>query len=115
MRNDASAPCSKSIKKLLPKPARLKSAFRQIERNNLTFKRNIRHFTQTLNETMGMGPMDATDQKLLSLLRENARASTSALARDLGLSRSTVQDRINRLEKRGIVAGYTVRLGEETE
>jgi len=59
--------------------------------------------------------MDTTDQKLLSLLRENARASTSALARDLGLSRSTVQDRINRLESRGIVAGYTVRLGEETE
>jgi DNA-binding Lrp family transcriptional regulator len=53
--------------------------------------------------------LDTTDQKLLALLRVNSRASTSALARDLGVSRSTVQDRIRRLEKRRVIAGYTVR------
>ena len=53
--------------------------------------------------------LDQRDQQLLALLRVNSRASTSALARELGISRSTVQDRINRLERRKIIAGYTVR------
>lgn len=59
--------------------------------------------------------MDEKDKKLLSLLRSNARLSTSELARMMGLSRTTVQDRIGRLEDRGIIAGYTLRLGEQGE
>ena len=54
--------------------------------------------------------MDETDKKLLDVLRDNARISLSSLSRVLGLSRSTVQDRISKLETRGIIAGYTVRL-----
>lgn len=54
--------------------------------------------------------MDETDKKLLEVLRDNARISLSSLSRVLGLSRSTVQDRISKLEGRGIIAGYTVRL-----
>jgi DNA-binding Lrp family transcriptional regulator len=53
--------------------------------------------------------LDKVDQQLLELLQSNSRASTSALARTLGVSRSTVQDRINRLERRKIIAGYTIR------
>jgi len=53
--------------------------------------------------------MDEIDQQLLNLLRENARASTTELARRLDLSRTTVQSRIERLEKSGVVIGYTVR------
>ena len=53
--------------------------------------------------------MDNTDKKLIALLQENARRSTSELARHLGLSRTTVQDRINRLETRKIISGYTVK------
>jgi DNA-binding Lrp family transcriptional regulator len=53
--------------------------------------------------------MDPTDQRLLALLRENARAPTTELARQLGLSRTTVQSRIERLERDGVVIGYTVR------
>ncbi|WP_395406407.1 Lrp/AsnC family transcriptional regulator [Pseudoduganella sp. UC29_106] len=53
--------------------------------------------------------MDAIDQQLLALLRENARAPTAELARKLGLSRTTVQSRIERLEKTGVIIGYTVR------
>ncbi len=56
--------------------------------------------------------LDTTDRALLDLLRDNARATTSALARRLGVSRSTVQDRLQRLERRRVVAGYTVKLGE---
>ncbi len=53
--------------------------------------------------------MDKTDEKLLELLTENGRESTSSLARKLGLSRSTVQDRINRLIDRRIISGFTVK------
>ncbi len=53
--------------------------------------------------------MDERDEALLALLRDNSRASTAELARKLSLSRSTVKDRIARLEQRGIITGYTVR------
>ncbi len=59
-------------------------------------------------------PTDA-DQALIALLRENARASTAELARRLGVSRTTVQSRIERLEARGIIAGYGVRLSPDHE
>ena len=57
--------------------------------------------------------MDDTDKKLLDVLRDNARISLSSLSRVLHLSRSTVQDRIAKLERRGVIAGYTVRLGRD--
>src|SRR5690606_4991678 len=47
-----------------------------------------------------------SDERLLALLRENARCSTAELARRLGLSRTTVQSRIDRLEKQGVIRGY---------
>ena len=49
------------------------------------------------------------------MLGEDARAPTSAIARQLGLSRTTVQSRIDRLEQSGVIAGYTVRLGQTLE
>ncbi|UYV36542.1 AsnC family transcriptional regulator [Rhodobacteraceae bacterium D3-12] len=54
---------------------------------------------------------DEIDTALLSLLAENARAPVATLARKLGLARTTVQARIDRLETRGVIAGYTLRLG----
>lgn len=59
--------------------------------------------------------LTATDEQLLSLLRENARASTAQIARRLDLSRTTVQSRIERLEREGVISGYTVRIDEEYE
>ena len=53
------------------------------------------------------------DQQLLSMLRENARASTAQIARRLSLSRTTVQSRIERLEREGVISGYTVRVHDE--
>jgi DNA-binding Lrp family transcriptional regulator len=53
------------------------------------------------------------DQKLLLHLRQNARASVSDLARQMNLSRSTVQNRLARLEESGVIRGYSVELGAE--
>ncbi|MBN9552389.1 MAG: Lrp/AsnC family transcriptional regulator [Alphaproteobacteria bacterium] len=55
------------------------------------------------------------EQALLTLLRADARASTAELARQLGVSRTTVQSRIERLEQRGVIAGYGVRLSRDYE
>ncbi len=57
----------------------------------------------------------SADHQLLSLLRDNARASTAEIARRLGLSRTTVQSRIERLERDGVIAGYTVRVADAAE
>lgn len=53
----------------------------------------------------------SADQKLIMLLRQNARASITDLAKALHLSRSTVQNRMARLEASGVIAGYSVQLG----
>ena len=53
------------------------------------------------------------DEQLIALLRLNARESVAALARKLGVSRSTVQDRLARLERAGVIKGYGVRLADE--
>lgn len=57
--------------------------------------------------------MKDSDSQLVALLRANAREPTASLARKLGLARSTVQERIARLERDGVIKGYTVRLAEE--
>jgi len=59
--------------------------------------------------------LDAIDQALLALLRENARAPTADLARKLKLSRTTVQSRLARLERERVIAGYTVKVSPEAE
>ncbi|MEK8051571.1 Lrp/AsnC family transcriptional regulator [Ideonella sp. DXS22W] len=58
---------------------------------------------------------DATDRALVALLRTNARASTADLARQLGIARTTVVARLQRLERSGAIVGYTVRLGQDEE
>ena len=60
-------------------------------------------------------PLDPIDRMLLNLLRENARTSTAELARKLHLSRTTVQSRIERLERNHVVAGYTIQVPDEVE
>jgi len=59
--------------------------------------------------------MDDLDEHLLQRLRDNARAPVAELARSLGLSRTTVQSRLARLERTGVIAGYAVRLSEARE
>jgi DNA-binding Lrp family transcriptional regulator len=60
-------------------------------------------------------PLDDTDHALLALLRDNARSPTAELARKLGLSRTTVQSRIERLERQRVIAGYTITVPDALE
>jgi DNA-binding Lrp family transcriptional regulator len=57
--------------------------------------------------------MDTIDERLISALRENGRAPTAELARLVGRSRTSVQSRIERLEREGVIIGYGVRLAPE--
>ena len=59
--------------------------------------------------------MTKGDEALIALLRVKARMPVSELARQLGVSRTTVQDRLKRLESNGTIAGYTVRLGDQEQ
>ncbi len=52
------------------------------------------------------GHLDPTNRKLLALLRANGRQSATALGKELGLSRTAVQDRIYKLEQQNIITGY---------
>ena len=56
--------------------------------------------------------LDDTDERLLALLRRDGRRPIAQLAKDLGISRGLLYSRLARLEDEGVVAGYTVRLGE---
>jgi DNA-binding Lrp family transcriptional regulator len=60
---------------------------------------------------MAKRALDETDQRLIALLRGNARLPAVSLARHLGLSRSAVQERMRRLEREGVIQGYTLVLG----
>lgn len=57
--------------------------------------------------------MDDLDRKLLRALSKNVRISISQLARALGVSRSTAQSRLKRLETNGMIAGYRIEYGEK--
>jgi len=59
--------------------------------------------------------MDATDHKLLALLRKDARTPIATLANKLGVSRGTVTNRVTKLEDAGIIVGYTVRLRPDAQ
>lgn len=56
--------------------------------------------------------MSPKDQQLIDLLKVNAREPVASLARKLGVARSTVKERLRKLETSGVIAGYTVQLGQ---
>jgi Lrp/AsnC family leucine-responsive transcriptional regulator len=58
------------------------------------------------------GTLDEKGKLLIAALRRNARESLVSLARCVGLSRSATQERLKRLERDGVIQGYTVRLGK---
>ena len=60
-------------------------------------------------------PISEKDRQLLAILSDDARTPVASIARALGLSRTTVQARIERLEREGVIAGYGLRLSDAYE
>lgn len=52
--------------------------------------------------------LDEKDLKIIEILRENARASYSEIAREVGLSESAVRKRIASLIKKGVIRRFTI-------
>ncbi len=55
--------------------------------------------------------LDDIDSQIVVLLRENARRTNRDIARRIGLTAAPVKRRIERLERSGVIEGYTVRIG----
>lgn len=53
------------------------------------------------------------DEELLSILRLNARASVSDIARATGVSRTAIQNRLSKLENNNVIKAYSVVLGND--
>ena len=69
--------------------------------------------TSTLNIKQSYA-LDVTDRELLALLQANARESATTLGKKLGVARTTVIARMERLQTSGVVTGYSVRLNQAT-
>lgn len=54
--------------------------------------------------------IDDVDKQLISLLRSDARMPVVNIARQLKVSRATVQNRMNRLERSGVIINYSVNV-----
>jgi len=54
--------------------------------------------------------LDDIDRKILGLLQRDARMTNSAIAAEVGMTASSVFERIRKLEQRGVIKGYTVTL-----
>jgi Lrp/AsnC family transcriptional regulator, leucine-responsive regulatory protein len=54
--------------------------------------------------------VEATDRKIVDLLRQDGRLSFTDLGKMLGLSTSAAHQRVRRLEERGVISGYTARV-----
>jgi DNA-binding Lrp family transcriptional regulator len=59
--------------------------------------------------------MDDLDHRLIAALRTDGRASLSELAKTLGVSRGTVQNRLDRLMDSEVILGFTLRLKDRAQ
>lgn len=59
--------------------------------------------------------LDDLDHRLISLLRTNSRTPVAVLSRELGVNRSTVTSRIERLVGSGVIEGFTLRLSNDVD
>ncbi len=57
--------------------------------------------------------MERTDEHILRLLAADGRMSYTDIGRETGLSTSAAQQRVRRLEQRGIITGYRARVSPE--
>jgi DNA-binding Lrp family transcriptional regulator len=77
--------------------------------SNRPFGSRDRHFEQT---NRLMRPLDDKDRQILESLRADARLPLKSLAAKVGLARSTLRDRLSRLEADGIIRGYHAEIAD---
>ena len=68
--------------------------------------------TATLTKHDNGVSLDAIDRKLLALLQDDAKLSQAELAKEVGLTAPSVNERIRKLERGGIIRGYVALLDE---
>lgn len=54
--------------------------------------------------------MDSTDQQILNILKQNAKAGMKEIAQEIGLTVTPTYERVRRLERMGVIQAYTVKL-----
>ena len=57
--------------------------------------------------------MDEKDEKILRLLRKNSKLTTQQISRKINIPITTIHNRIKKLEKDGIIEGYTLRINNK--
>jgi DNA-binding Lrp family transcriptional regulator len=57
--------------------------------------------------------LDSVDHDLLGLLQRNSRRTLAQLGAEVGLSAAATKRRVDRLERLGVITGYTVRIDHE--
>lgn len=72
-----------------------------------------RHYIMALASNKERTLLTEKDEELLSILRLNARASISDIARATGVSRTAIQNRLTKLENNNVIKAYSVVLGSD--
>ncbi len=68
--------------------------------------------TLSLTKHENGATLDVIDRKLLSLIQDNAKLSQAELAKAVGLTAPSVNERIRKLERSGVIRGYVALLDE---
>jgi DNA-binding Lrp family transcriptional regulator len=86
----------------------------ELHRNDDKNVRNNYQYDQSIIYNDNMRDLDATDRNLIAALKLDGRASVTTLAGQLGVSRVTVQTRLNKLVSNGAIKRFTIELGRDT-
>ncbi len=57
--------------------------------------------------------LDERDLKIIEILKEDARTPISEIAKELNISNTAVKKRIKKLEKEGVIVGYTIKTNDQ--
>lgn len=58
-------------------------------------------------------PLDKTDLKIIHLLQKDAKMKIKEIAHELGMTNTPIFDRIKKLEKSGVITGYSATISKE--
>lgn len=62
------------------------------------------------DSTLDQGSIDELDSRILRCLQANARTTLAEVGREVGLAASSVHERLRRLQRDGVIRGWTLSL-----